>query len=46
MKYRVITPSMLDQKEEQVLSSIEETPDAQAKLAVDTFLQKRSRTTR
>jgi hypothetical protein len=44
---KLYEPSMLDQEEEQVLSSIEDlAPDAQAELVEDTVLQKQSRTTR
>jgi hypothetical protein len=42
-----VTPSMLDQEEEQVMPSIENlTPDTHAELAEETVLQKRSKTTR
>ena len=43
---KLYEPSMLDQEEEQVLSSMEDLArDAQAKLTEDTILQKRLRTT-
>jgi hypothetical protein len=44
---KLYEPSVLDQKEEQVLPSIEDlTSDAQVELAEDTVLQKQSRTIR
>ena len=44
---KLYDPSMLDQEEEQVLSSIEDLAlDAQAELVEDTNLQKHFRTTR